>query len=320
MKMLIDYHLNEFYKVKITKKWIGLCIIFSFLFVFVACSKEEEGNESILLSDAIEQYSIWFHVEGNPVEPTEESSIVQVFVFDKDELTVYDLTSIDLHVSEVLEFSDAEIVSHVEEKLTEEDDNYVEEDGRTFTIDIHQEAAGEETYAMTVDVRDEVLITLLDEPISTHISDTIYIGMALDHEPSAEEKDVFMTRVEEENIVLEFDQPDTNKDYVTVNEWMERQKQPGLEGQNLQELDEEMDEEIFNEPGADIYAQSCLACHGENLEGGIGPDLSLVGDRFSKEEIIDIAINGRGTMPGDTVQNEEDVEVLAEWLSEYMKK
>lgn len=304
------------------KKWVVFGIVSSLLFVCVACSDKEEAEEKepIVLSDAIEEYSIWFHAEGDPVEPTEDSSILQLFVFEEGELTVYDLNNIDIHVGEVSEFTDEEVISHVEEKLNEEDSDYIEVDARTFTLDIHQEAETEETFAITVDVEDEIIITLLDEPVSTHISSTDYIGMTLDYEPNAEEKDVFMTRVEEENLVLEFDQSDTKKDYVTVDEWMERQKQTDLEGQNLQELDEDAYDEIFIEPGAEIYAQNCLACHGDNLEGNIGPDLTLVGDRFSEDEIKDIALNGIGNMPADLIRHEEDAEVLAEWLSEYMRK
>jgi len=207
----------------------------------------------------------------------------------------------------------------VEEKLNKEDSDYIATEANPFTLDIHQETETEETFAMTVDVEDEIVITLLDEPVSTHISSTDYIGMTLDHEPNVEEKDVFITRVEDSSFVLELDQSDTNKDYVTVDEWMERQKQTDLEGQNLHGLGEDAYDEIFNEPGAEIYAQNCLACHGDNLEGSVGPDLTLVGDWFSEDEIKDIALNGIGNMPANIVRHEEDAEVLAEWLSEYMR-
>jgi len=48
------------------KKWIVFGIVSSLLFLFVACSDKEEAEEKerIVLSDAIEEYSIWFHAEG----------------------------------------------------------------------------------------------------------------------------------------------------------------------------------------------------------------------------------------------------------------
>lgn len=64
-----------------------------------------------------------------------------------------------------------------------------------------------------------------------------------------------------------------------------------------------------------IFASSCASCHGANLTGGVGPDLSAVGGKLSADEIQDIIINGVGTMPGGLVGAEEAA-ALAEWLSE----
>lgn len=64
-----------------------------------------------------------------------------------------------------------------------------------------------------------------------------------------------------------------------------------------------------------LYNQSCAACHGQNLEGTVGPNLQTVGSRLSKDEILDILQNGRGTMPGGLVKG-EDAETLAAWLAD----
>ena len=63
----------------------------------------------------------------------------------------------------------------------------------------------------------------------------------------------------------------------------------------------------------EIYAQNCLACHGENYEGAMGPELVNVGDRLSEDEIREVLVNGRGAMPGNLVPN-ESLDEMVEWL------
>ncbi|RAK19951.1 cytochrome c551 [Anoxybacillus vitaminiphilus] len=64
----------------------------------------------------------------------------------------------------------------------------------------------------------------------------------------------------------------------------------------------------------DIYKQSCASCHGQNLEGQVGPSLEKVGSKYSKDEIKQIIEKGRGSMPGGLIQG-EDVDKVAEWLA-----
>jgi cytochrome c550 len=62
----------------------------------------------------------------------------------------------------------------------------------------------------------------------------------------------------------------------------------------------------------EAHAQaSCVSCHGSSYEGGVGP--SLVGTALSQEEIEEILINGKGTMPAGTVPEENATE-MAEWV------
>jgi cytochrome c551 len=63
-----------------------------------------------------------------------------------------------------------------------------------------------------------------------------------------------------------------------------------------------------------IAAQKCSTCHGENLEGGGGPKISDVGSRYSKEEIEEIILNGKGGMPAGIIKGEE-ASAVAEWLA-----
>ncbi len=64
--------------------------------------------------------------------------------------------------------------------------------------------------------------------------------------------------------------------------------------------------------GEEVYQQSCVSCHGGNLEGGAGPALETVGSKYSKDEILNIIENGKGNMPPNIVQGEE-ADAVAEW-------
>ena len=63
----------------------------------------------------------------------------------------------------------------------------------------------------------------------------------------------------------------------------------------------------------DIYKQSCVSCHGDAYQGGVGPALKGVGDRRSADEIKDIVINGKNTMPGGLVK-EDQVDGMVKFL------
>jgi cytochrome c550 len=64
---------------------------------------------------------------------------------------------------------------------------------------------------------------------------------------------------------------------------------------------------------ANHYSQSCIGCHGQNYEGDFGPALTGIGDRLSKEEIKDVLVNGRGSMPGGLV-SPDNADQMVEWL------
>ncbi|GIP65214.1 cytochrome c-551 [Virgibacillus pantothenticus] len=64
-----------------------------------------------------------------------------------------------------------------------------------------------------------------------------------------------------------------------------------------------------------IYESNCASCHGADLSGGNGPDLTKVGSDYSAEEIADIINNGKGSMPAGMATG-DDVQVLADWLAE----
>ena len=64
---------------------------------------------------------------------------------------------------------------------------------------------------------------------------------------------------------------------------------------------------------AKIYEQKCSSCHGDTLEGKIGPELTTVGDRLSLQEIEAIINDGAPAMPGDLIA-EDEAKKVADWL------
>lgn len=67
-----------------------------------------------------------------------------------------------------------------------------------------------------------------------------------------------------------------------------------------------------------IYKNSCIACHGTDLEGGMGPKLSDAGTKFTPEEIFKQIANGGGGMPPfkDSLKDTE-IANLTLWLGEH---
>jgi cytochrome c551 len=64
-----------------------------------------------------------------------------------------------------------------------------------------------------------------------------------------------------------------------------------------------------------LVQQNCVSCHGQNLEGGVGPSLEKVGSKLSQEEIENIILNGQGSMPKGLLQG-DDAKAVAAWLAE----
>ncbi|WP_434813678.1 cytochrome c551 [Bacillus halotolerans] len=67
--------------------------------------------------------------------------------------------------------------------------------------------------------------------------------------------------------------------------------------------------------GEELYQQSCVGCHGKDLEGVSGPNLQEVGGKYDEEKIESIIKNGRGNMPKGLVDDKEAASI-AKWLSE----
>ncbi|MFK2824391.1 cytochrome c [Bacillus sp. B190/17] len=63
-----------------------------------------------------------------------------------------------------------------------------------------------------------------------------------------------------------------------------------------------------------FYKQTCIGCHGGNFEGGAGPALKGIGEKVSKDEIKDVLLNGKGSMPPGLVPA-ENADAMADWVS-----
>lgn len=101
--------------------------------------------------------------------------------------------------------------------------------------------------------------------------------------------------------------------YVGVSQRDDIQLAEENDGEEVTE-EENGEGEVSDDPEA-IFANSCASCHGDDMTGSVGPDLTTVGSDHSAEDIEGIINNGQGAMPPGTAPPEEAA-VLAEWLSE----
>jgi len=83
------------------------------------------------------------------------------------------------------------------------------------------------------------------------------------------------------------------------------------EGEPTEEVQEG---ESTDDPEA-IFTNNCASCHGDDLTGGMGPDLTQIGNTLSTDEIKEIILNGQGQMPPIDV-GDAQAEAIADWLLE----
>ncbi|WP_284646551.1 c-type cytochrome [Paenibacillus silviterrae] len=103
-------------------------------------------------------------------------------------------------------------------------------------------------------------------------------------------------------------------------------EQPKAEQPEPQQLKTEQPKAVEPKPAAPppdtvkaeaLFKDNCMACHGESLKGGFGPNLQQVGASKSKDQIMKQILNGSGDMPGFAGQlDQKSIDTLAVWLSE----
>ncbi|MEH7108650.1 MULTISPECIES: cytochrome c550 [Bacillaceae] len=64
----------------------------------------------------------------------------------------------------------------------------------------------------------------------------------------------------------------------------------------------------------DIYKSTCIGCHGDQYQGGVGPSLKGIGSKLSKDQIKEVITKGRGNMPPNMV-SAENADKMADWVS-----
>ncbi|GGH40593.1 c-type cytochrome [Paenibacillus segetis] len=66
-----------------------------------------------------------------------------------------------------------------------------------------------------------------------------------------------------------------------------------------------------------IVANNCISCHGDQLQGNVGPNLQKIGAELSAEQLYGIITKGNGNMPSfkDKLK-EEEIANVALWLAE----
>ncbi|MCM3566586.1 cytochrome c550 [Neobacillus mesonae] len=64
----------------------------------------------------------------------------------------------------------------------------------------------------------------------------------------------------------------------------------------------------------DIYKSTCIGCHGDQYQGGVGPALKGIGSKISKDEIKDVIQHGKGNMPPGLVKPEQ-ADAMADWVA-----
>mgnify|MGYP001482874682 CR=1 FL=1 len=76
------------------------------------------------------------------------------------------------------------------------------------------------------------------------------------------------------------------------------------------------DRAVDAEAAQQIFRSMCLSCHGDQLQGGLGPALAHVGSELTKEQLYRTVADGRGGMPafGNRL-SEDELITVATWLA-----
>lgn len=68
-----------------------------------------------------------------------------------------------------------------------------------------------------------------------------------------------------------------------------------------------------------IVKAKCATCHGQNLEGTIGPKLADIGARLTKDDIAKIIKDGKtgtiGVMPPGSLTDQKEIDAVAAYLA-----
>jgi menaquinol-cytochrome c reductase cytochrome b/c subunit len=77
-----------------------------------------------------------------------------------------------------------------------------------------------------------------------------------------------------------------------------------------------------NDPGAQIYKNTCAGCHAADLKGQVGPFLIGVGNKYDAAKLTELITAGfpPNMPPGGGLSKPEDIKAVAEWLSKQKQQ
>src|SRR5690625_220682 len=120
------------------KKWFTILFAIIAISILTACSDngeksdvvsqqdkgvvEESSYDFMPLSDALEKYSLWFKVEGDPYEITRNSTVDDMFIFENGTVSKYRARW--LTVEDLIDMSDDEIIEAVINRSYERDEDF----------------------------------------------------------------------------------------------------------------------------------------------------------------------------------------------------
>ncbi|OAB43607.1 c-type cytochrome [Paenibacillus glacialis] len=91
---------------------------------------------------------------------------------------------------------------------------------------------------------------------------------------------------------------------------------PGKE-EVAKEAKPSMPEVVLDAAAAETLVKAnCISCHGDQLQGGAGPNLQKIGSTLSPEEIYSLVGKGKGIMPAFKGSlKEEEIANVAQFLA-----
>jgi menaquinol-cytochrome c reductase cytochrome b/c subunit len=77
-----------------------------------------------------------------------------------------------------------------------------------------------------------------------------------------------------------------------------------------------------NDPGAEVFKQSCAGCHGQDLKGTMGPYLLGVGNKYDAAKLEEVITKGfpPNMPPGGGLADKQKIKQVAEWLAKQKQK
>lgn len=138
------------------KKWLAILVLMTTVLILSACGgKEESSGGSISdnprnhsaedfmpISEGVEKYSVWIETDENPVR---DSVIKNIYAFNKDKVTVYNMTGDNTKqkvvIEDILDMSDEKIITFAQETSNKIYDDYEQEveDAKLFDIEGYNE-------------------------------------------------------------------------------------------------------------------------------------------------------------------------------------